>query len=122
MGDELLASTTDLTKRFGHVTALDRVSVDVPRGQIIGLLGPNGAGKTTLLRTLMGLYVPDGGSATTLGVRSRDIESPQLNRVGYIDQQGGLLPRLTVRRHLEFYATFYDQWDWDYVERFPRCL
>jgi len=56
-----------LTKRFGKVTALDGVSLAVPRGQVLGLLGPNGAGKTTVIRILATLLRPDGGSASVAG-------------------------------------------------------
>ena len=60
---EVLARTVDVTRRYGPVTALDRVSLEVRAGQLLGLLGPNGAGKTTLLQLLTGLRRPTSGSA-----------------------------------------------------------
>ena len=55
---EILARTVQATRRYGPVTALDGVCLDVPAGQLLGLLGPNGAGKTTLLQLLAGLCQP----------------------------------------------------------------
>ena len=61
-------SCQNLTKRYGDVLALDRLTLDVPSGALFGFLGPNGAGKTTALRLLTGLAFPDGGSATVAGI------------------------------------------------------
>jgi ABC-2 type transport system ATP-binding protein len=63
----VIIETTDLTKRFGRVTAVDRVSLQVPRGVRFGLLGPNGSGKTTLVRMLVGLVHATSGSIEVLG-------------------------------------------------------
>jgi ABC-2 type transport system ATP-binding protein len=54
---------TETSKHFGDVVALDRLTLDIHEGEIVGLLGPNGAGKTTTLRTLLGLMQPTSGSA-----------------------------------------------------------
>jgi branched-chain amino acid transport system ATP-binding protein len=70
-----LLSTTDLSVRFGGLTALDAVSFEIRRGEILGLIGPNGAGKTTCFNAITGVYRPSGGSVvfdgTTLGRRKR---------------------------------------------------
>jgi len=60
-------ATSELTRRFGSITALDRLTVDLPVGGVIGLVGPNGSGKSTLIRILLGLIRPTSGSATVLG-------------------------------------------------------
>lgn len=69
--------TFELTKRFGHVTALDRLSVEIPEGSVFGVIGPNGAGKSTLMRALAGLHRPvtgainfDGRDLVPLGARA----------------------------------------------------
>lgn len=61
-------ATQQLTKRYGHVTALSNVTLEVRRGEVLGLLGPNGAGKTTFIRLIVGLLYPTSGSATVAGL------------------------------------------------------
>ena len=61
-----------LTKRFGEITAVDALDLDLPQGRIYGLLGPNGSGKTTLIRLLTGLAKPTSGEARVLGVKMPD--------------------------------------------------
>lgn len=63
-----LVKTTDLTKRFGDFLALDCVSLEIPKGEVLGLIGPNGAGKSTFVRTLMGFMQPTSGKATISGL------------------------------------------------------
>lgn len=93
-----------VVKRFGKVTALGGVSFAVPRGSIVGLVGPNGCGKTTLMRTCVGRLKPDSGEATVLGVPAMALQSRGAPRLGYMPQQGGLYPELTVRQNVMFYA------------------
>ena len=64
----MLVETQGLTKRYGHVTALDRCTLAIAQGEIFGLLGPNGSGKTTLLRLLLGYLRPTSGAATIAGL------------------------------------------------------
>ena len=59
--------TFELTKRFGHVTALDRLSVEIPEGSVFGVIGPNGAGKSTLMRLLVDVLKPTSGHSEVLG-------------------------------------------------------
>jgi ABC-2 type transport system ATP-binding protein len=66
MGEQLV-ETRELSKTYGDVRAVDRVSLTVWRGEVYGFLGPNGAGKTTTLRMLAGLVRPSGGSASSRG-------------------------------------------------------
>jgi ABC-2 type transport system ATP-binding protein len=96
-----------LSKTYGNVTALDDVSLHVPRHSITGFLGPNGAGKTTLLKIMMGLARPTRGSARILGM---DVvrESIQVRQhVGYLPQEIAFYPHLTARQALRFVAGLY---------------
>ena len=78
---------TGLIKRFGRVTAVDRLDLVVPAGSIFGLLGPNGAGKTTTIRLLTGLARPDAGTATVAGVSIGSAGTVELRgRIGVLDQ------------------------------------
>lgn len=96
-----------LTRRFGSVTAVDAVSLQIVEGDIFGFLGPNGSGKTTLIRMLCGLLRPSGGSGTVLG-HDIDRESEAIKRnIGYMSQQFSLYTDLTVLENLRFYAGIY---------------
>jgi phosphonate transport system ATP-binding protein len=89
-----------LTKVFGQTTALDRVDLEVPGGQMLAILGLSGSGKSTLLRTLNGLVAPTSGSVHVLGCdvgHAHGVQMRALRRqVGFIFQQFGLVGRLTV--------------------------
>ena len=88
-----------ITKCFGEVVALDRIDLNVARGQIHGLVGPNGAGKTTLLGLLLGLAVADEGRLEILGTPvGRALASPD-GVAGFVDGPG-LYPSLTARQNL----------------------
>jgi ABC-2 type transport system ATP-binding protein len=92
-----------LTKRYGHVVAVDRLSFTVERGQIAGFLGPNGAGKTTTLRMLLGLVRPDAGHATISGHAYSELPDP-LRQVGAVLESSSFHPGRTARNHLRIQA------------------
>ena len=96
-----------LSKRFGHLVAVDEVSFEVEKGTIFGLLGPNGSGKSTLIRMLCGLLVPSGGRARVLGY---DIVRDSLSireRIGYLSQKFSLYSDLTARENMQFLSSIY---------------
>jgi ABC-2 type transport system ATP-binding protein len=92
-----------LTKRFGRVLAVDRLSFTVEAGQVVGFLGPNGAGKTTTLRMLLGLVRPDAGTATINGRAYRDLPEPA-HQVGAVLEASSFYPGRTARNHLRVQA------------------
>jgi len=92
-----------LTKRFGPVLAVDRLSFEVERGTVVGFLGPNGAGKTTTLRVLLGLVRPDEGTAAINGQAYLDLAEP-LHQVGAVLEASGFRPGRTARNHLRIQA------------------
>ncbi len=100
-----LISTRDLVKRFGDVTALGGVTLDIDAGECVGLLGPNGAGKTTLLSLIAGLRTPSSGDVRLFGGNPRDASSRV--RLGSTPQATALPPSLRVREVLEFVAAHF---------------
>jgi ABC-2 type transport system ATP-binding protein len=97
-----------LTRRFGSRVAVDDVTLEVARGEIVALLGPNGAGKTTTMRMLAGLISPTSGSITIDGVSlGRATGSALRSRIGFLTESPGLWDRLTVRENLRVYAGLY---------------
>ena len=92
-----------LTKRFGQVLAVDRLSFTVEAGEVVGFLGPNGAGKTTTLRMLLGLVRPDEGTATINGSTYADLAEP-LHQVGAVLEASSFHPGRTARNHLRVQA------------------
>src|SRR5215470_13018147 len=95
----------DVTKTFGHVPALDRVSCTVEAGEVVGLLGPNGSGKTTLIRLLCAYFPPTGGSVCVAGYDTRNAPLEVRRRVGYALEGVVLYPDLTVNDFLSFVGT-----------------
>jgi ABC-2 type transport system ATP-binding protein len=94
--------TRDLVKRFGRTTALDGLSMSVPKGEVFGFLGPNGAGKTTAVKILLGLVAPTAGSASVLGLPAGDLGTRR--RIGYLPELFRYQPWLTGRELLVLHA------------------
>ncbi|MDB0569962.1 ATP-binding cassette domain-containing protein [Ralstonia solanacearum] len=99
--------TDRLTKRFGHVVALDGLSLAVPRGQICGLLGPNGAGKSTTIKILTTLLDASAGSAWVAGFDVARHPVEVRRRIGYVPQLLSADGALTARENLELSARLY---------------
>ncbi|GAB3131776.1 ABC transporter ATP-binding protein [Microbispora hainanensis] len=98
-------SLTSATKRFGPVRAVDGLTLAIPRGQTVALLGPNGAGKSTTIALLLGLLPPDSGQAALFGLDPE--QAVRQGLAGAMPQEGGLVPRVTVRELLTFVAGTY---------------
>ncbi len=99
--------TKDLTKRFGSLTAVKRLSLEVKTGEIFGLVGPDASGKTTTLRMLCGILPPDEGEGRVAGCDIRREAEPLKEKVGYLPQRFGLYGDLTVLENIDFYADLY---------------
>jgi len=103
-----MIAAAHLTRRFGSRTAVNDVSLDIGRSEIVTLLGPNGAGKTTTLRMLAGLIAPSSGTVAIGGVQlTRSTGGAVRGRIGFLTETPGLWDRLTVRENLTIYANLY---------------
>jgi ABC-2 type transport system ATP-binding protein len=100
---------TGVTKRYGHFTAVDRMDLTVPRGELFGLLGPNGAGKTTTLRMIAGILVPSEGSVTIGGIDVQADPRGAKQRMGYIPDRPYVYDKLTGAEFMRFVAALYGQ-------------
>jgi ABC-2 type transport system ATP-binding protein len=99
--------TTNLTKTFGSLTAVNHLNLEVKTGEIFGLVGPDASGKTTTLRMLCGILPPDGGEARVAGCDIRKEAESLKEKVGYLPQRFGLYGDLTVLENIHFYADLY---------------
>ena len=103
-----MISASHLTRRFGQRTAVDDVTFEVGRSEIVALLGPNGAGKTTTMRMLAGLIAPTSGSIAIDGhALTRATGGALRNRIGFLTEAPGLWDRLTIKENLRIYAGLY---------------
>jgi ABC-2 type transport system ATP-binding protein len=100
---------TNLTKRYGDFTAVDSLSLEVPRGELFGFLGPNGAGKTTTLRMIAGILRPTGGTVEIGGVNVATDPIAAKRKLGFIPDRPFIYEKLTAAEFLRFVAGLYDQ-------------
>ena len=96
-----------VSKRYATIQALNRVSLSVPSGEIVGLLGPNGAGKSTLMKSILGLVRPDLGEVRVLGHEVREDPVAIKRLVGYVPEAPALYEFLTGAEYLDFVADMY---------------
>ena len=100
--DDFFLSAHHIVKRFANHTALNDVSIDVPRGKIFGLLGPNGAGKTTLIRIINRITAPDSGRVVFDG---HDFTADDVCHIGYLPEERGLYRKMKVGEQAVYLAT-----------------
>lgn len=91
--EDIFLSASHIIKRYANHTALDDVSIEVPRGKVFGLLGPNGAGKTTLIRIINRITAPDSGTVTFDG---RPFSPEDVKNIGYLPEERGLYKKMKV--------------------------
>jgi len=113
---------TGLSKEYGTLVAVNNVSFNVTKGQIVGLIGPNGAGKTTLLRMLATVLRPTAGSVKILGYNSANEYLKIRKNIGYLPDFFNLYNSLTLRECLEFFAMAYSVDDKLIPERVDEAL
>lgn len=107
MNGDIAIRTTDLSRKFGDLVAVDNVNLTIPKACVYGFLGPNGSGKSTTIRMLCGLLRPTTGGAEVLGVEvPRDSES-LLTRIGYMTQRFSLYEDLSIEENLGFLGRIY---------------
>lgn len=99
--DEFFLSAQHIVKRFANHTALNDVSIDVPRGKVFGLLGPNGAGKTTLIRIINRITAPDSGEVIFDG---HPFSADDVARIGYLPEERGLYKKMKVGEQAVYLA------------------
>ena len=100
----------NVKKRYKGFT-LDGISLDLPKGYILGLIGPNGAGKTTTIKILLNIVKRDGGEVQVVGLDPKKSAKQVKNRVGYLGEEQHFYGNKTVAWTGNFVSTFYDNWD-----------
>ncbi|MGH9586480.1 MAG: ABC transporter ATP-binding protein [Acidobacteriaceae bacterium] len=118
---DLAIETHALTKHYGNLAALERVTMHVERGSIYGFLGRNGAGKTTAIRILAGLAEPTSGKARVLGFEAGRDRIAILQRTGFVVEKM-LLPYMTGRELLRFNRGFFPGWSDAQAKRYADAL
>lgn len=109
-----------VSKLFGSFKAVDKVDLEVEKGEILGLLGPNGAGKTTLIKMMCGLLEPSEGKISILGYDVQKERAKIWNVIGYMSQKFSLYKDLTVLENMKFYAGIYGVKDYNFKEILER--
>ncbi len=102
--DQVVIETTGLTKRYGTTLAVDRLGIEIRRGEVFGLLGPNGAGKTTTVLMLLGLTEPTSGTARVEGLDPTRSPLQVKSRIGYLPDNVGFYEDMTGRDNLRYTA------------------
>ena len=109
-----------LVKRFGGLTAVDGITLELRSGECLGLLGPNGAGKSTLIRSIVGRVIPDAGTISVFGAPADSTAAR--NALGWVPQELALYPRLTCRENLVAFGRYHGLGGKTLDEQVHRCL
>jgi ABC-2 type transport system ATP-binding protein len=107
MNNEPIIQTMNLSRSFGEILAVDRVSISINQGEVFGLLGPNGAGKTTTVRMLAALLEPTSGEAYVAGFQIGKEDQEIRRKIGLLPEAPGLYDALTAEQNLAFYGAMY---------------
>ncbi|HJZ91638.1 MAG TPA: ABC transporter ATP-binding protein, partial [Gemmataceae bacterium] len=120
--DAAVVETRELTKKYGAFLALDRLTISVGRGQILGFIGPNGAGKTTTIKILVGLARPTSGTATVAGIDCAAEPRKVKRLIGYMPDTFGSYDNMRVREYLDFFGAAFGIPRRDRVRRLDEVL
>ena len=113
---------SQLTCRFGARTALDSVSLSLPRGAVYGLVGANGAGKTTLIRHVLGLLKAESGSVRVFGLDPVNDPAGVLSRIGYLSEENDLPGWMRIDELMRYTQAFYPGWDEGYADELRQAF
>lgn len=102
-----MITVQDLSKSYGTLRAVDRVSFEVRKGELFGLLGPNGAGKTTTISMICGLLQPDSGRVVLDDLDIQEFPLKVRRRLGVVPQDVALYEELSARENLHFWGGLY---------------
>jgi len=119
---EPVIEVSGLTRRFGATTALDSVSLSMPRGAVYGLVGSNGAGKTTLIKHILGLLRAESGSVRVFGLDPVADPVGVLSRIGYLSEEHDLPGWMRMDELLRYSRAFHPAWDDAYAEELRRAF
>lgn len=109
--DGLVVEMVGVTKRYHRTTAVDDLTLEIPRGRTLGLIGANGSGKSTTVKMLMGMLAPTAGSVRVLGIDVASEPAAMRRRVGYVPERHDIYPWMTVGEVIGFARPFYPTWD-----------
>lgn len=107
MNNQPIIVTEELTKSFGDILAVDRLTLSIKQGEVFGFLGPNGAGKTTVVRMLAALLAPTRGTASVAGFRIGQNDQEIRRKIGLLPEAPGLYDGLTAEQNLAFFGAMY---------------
>jgi len=119
---EPVVQVSELSRRFGATTALDSVTLSLPRGAVYGLVGANGAGKTTLIKHLLGLLQAESGSVRVFGLDPVADPVGVLSRIGYLSEENDLPGWMRVDELMRYSRAFYPTWDDAYAEELRQTF
>ena len=111
-----------VTRRFGHKTALDELSLAVPRGGVFGLIGGNGAGKTTLIKHVLGMLKAQSGTVRVFGLDPVQNPVGTLGRIGYLSEDRDLPNWMRVGELMRYTQAFFPNWDEVYAEELRQAF
>jgi ABC-2 type transport system ATP-binding protein len=109
-----------LVKRFGSLTAVDGITLELRSGECLGLLGPNGAGKSTLIRSIVGRVIPDSGTISVFGAPADSAAARET--LGWVPQEIALYPRLSCRENLQSFGRYHGLSGAVLDQAVTRCL